>query len=248
MSRITPRHKERAQRMADLYRSGKTLQQIGDEYGVTRERVRQLIKFFFGLTRKDSGRAHLSLERDLARARVNIEKRAAKEARRYEKYLGCSPARYKDLTGEKWNWTRFREGNSTVPGNAYYQQKRNAKVRGIEWGMTFPEWWGVWQESGKWRLRGRGKGYCMARQGDSGPYTVGNVYICTVGQNFSDSYLVHPWAERFPNVTRKPFSIYICRPATNRANPFQLHVRGEYVGYFPTREAAEQAAQTKLAA
>lgn len=51
---------------------------------------------------------------------------------------------------------------------------------------------------------GRGQGYCMARHLDEGPYTAGNVYICTCGQNSSDGYLKTPWAKRFPHLVKKP--------------------------------------------
>lgn len=67
---------------------------------------------------------------------------------------------------------------------AYTYQRRNADKRGIEWAITFREWWGIWEESGKWDSRGREKGgYVMGRHGDSGPYAIGNVSICTHSEN-----------------------------------------------------------------
>jgi hypothetical protein len=63
--------------------------------------------------------------------------------------------------------------------------KRRAKGRGIPFLMSFTEWWGVWQASGKWHERGRRRDqYCMARHGpDIGPYKIGNVKIVTNSQN-----------------------------------------------------------------
>lgn len=72
-----------------------------------------------------------------------------------------------------------------------------AKVRSIAWEFTFEEWCKVWEDSGKWLLRGRRKGcYCMARIGDVGPYRAGNVEIITAAQNTRDSYRHCTVAER----------------------------------------------------
>ncbi len=70
------------------------------------------------------------------------------------------------------------------PRRDYLAQSYAARNRGIVFKMSFEEWLGVWKDSGKFHLRGRGKGlYCMARLGDKGPYAVGNVKICTLEEN-----------------------------------------------------------------
>lgn len=244
-----PRDGERTKRMAELYRSGLTLQKIGDQYGLTRERVRQLIGTL-GLSRNSGGQALHSVRRALDK-RASI---LAREEHRYQKWLGLSKAAYMDLTGQEWSWSRFKRKDAAKnPGSAFMQQKRNAPRRGIAWDLTFSDWWRIWQESGKWHLRGRGKGYCMARYGDSGPYSVENVYICTIGQNFSDSYLVRPWNERFPlgfahGQTRSGRGFSVGHDRRQKKNPFQLYIGKKYSGVFPTREAAEQAGLQRVAA
>jgi hypothetical protein len=66
----------------------------------------------------------------------------------------------------------------------FYMQRTHAAQRGIAWLLTFAMWWSIWQHSGRYFLRGRGRGrYCMARFGDKGPYAVGNVHIVTNEQN-----------------------------------------------------------------
>lgn len=66
-------------------------------------------------------------------------------------------------------------------------QRTRAKQRGIGWELTFDQWFGIWTDSGHWERRGRKAGcYCMARNGDKGPYAVGNVSIVTVEQNHSE--------------------------------------------------------------
>lgn len=67
---------------------------------------------------------------------------------------------------------------------AYKQHKINAEKRGIDFLLSFEEWLQLWEESGHLAERGCRSGqYCMARQGDKGPYAVGNVRICSVTEN-----------------------------------------------------------------
>ena len=69
----------------------------------------------------------------------------------------------------------------------YSEQKRRAKVRGIDFLLTFEEWANIWQQSGKWDQRGRGNGkYVMSRNGDIGPYAVGNVRIVIHRDNVAE--------------------------------------------------------------
>lgn len=66
----------------------------------------------------------------------------------------------------------------------WQNQKDHAKERGIEFRLTFTEWWDIWQQSGKWDLYGKKKGqYCMSRYGDLGAYEVGNVFIQLASDN-----------------------------------------------------------------
>ena len=68
----------------------------------------------------------------------------------------------------------------------FTMQRLNAAQRGILWLLTFEQWWDIWQQSGKWHLRGTRVGqYVMARKRDRGAYKVGNVEIITVEQNHS---------------------------------------------------------------
>jgi hypothetical protein len=62
----------------------------------------------------------------------------------------------------------------------------NATKRGVEFLLTFDEWWQIWKDSGKWTERGAGTDkYCMSRYGDEGPYAVGNVFINRFADNTS---------------------------------------------------------------
>jgi len=66
------------------------------------------------------------------------------------------------------------------PRERWRVHRGHARDRGIEFTLTFEEWWKIWQDSGHWDQRGQGSNeYCMARHNDTGPYAVGNVSIIT---------------------------------------------------------------------
>lgn len=156
----------RGQEMAALYKAGNTLQAIGEKFSITRERVRQILTKHFGMNWADGGQ-HFKAE----------EKRRRFEARRDQKSLtkwGCSWAQYVALRSMR------------TPTRAFSCQKNNAAERGIAWELNLWQWWSIWQHSGHWDNRGRGAGYQMCRNGDTGAYAVGNVYIASGITNIQD--------------------------------------------------------------
>lgn len=71
--------------------------------------------------------------------------------------------------------------------DGFFDQRVSARHRGIDWELTFKQWWKIWKDSGKWEQRGRGHGkYQMARFGDEGPYSVDNVRIITSDANLAE--------------------------------------------------------------
>ncbi len=71
--------------------------------------------------------------------------------------------------------------------NQFFDHRYSAGIRGIEFLLTFDEWWDIWLKSRHWDERGRIKGqYCMARKADRGPYVVGNVLIKRVEENIAE--------------------------------------------------------------
>ena len=72
----------------------------------------------------------------------------------------------------------------------FNQHKHRAEQRGIPFLLSFQEWYDIWIASGYWNERGVYKGqYCMSRIGDTGPYSVDNVYINTNAENIKDAWL-----------------------------------------------------------
>lgn len=68
------------------------------------------------------------------------------------------------------------------PQGRYQAHKLNAKTRGVEFSLTFDEWWALWEP--RWAERGRGFGkYHMSRVGDIGPYAIGNVFLSKHEEN-----------------------------------------------------------------
>lgn len=166
----------RLEEMAALYKAGYTLERIGAQFGITRERVRQVLAKHKGMNALSGGQ-HVTSE---ARKRRETARRNARYIAKY----GC--------TFEQWQSVRdyglqMDAGAHRTPLGAFRCQRNRAKKRGIGWELTFWQWWMIWQQSGRWAQRGRGQGYAMCRVGDIGPYAAGNVYIDTFIHNASES-------------------------------------------------------------
>lgn len=91
-------------------------------------------------------------------------------------------SREKQLAYQREWMRKWKKANPKLV--AFYNQRTHAKRRHVAFLMTFEEWWSIWKMSGKWEQRGRhSEQYVMARFRDSGPYSVGNVRICTGEEN-----------------------------------------------------------------
>lgn len=170
------RNPEREAVIRSLYETGKTLQEVGDVFGITRERVRQILRRM-GVPQHKGGIAK----------RTQIKRRHREDARRVERdaraqeIYGCYHDELIALNGGRCM------SDACAPAKAYLDQRRNAERRGIEWSITFPEWMTVWEESGHLAERGRtGSKFVMGRRSDIGPYDRDNVYITTLAQNAAD--------------------------------------------------------------
>lgn len=167
----------RDETMKSMFLDGETLQAIGDAFGVTRERVRQILKRQ-GLARSDGGRHQRFAER---RAEVQARYAMNRDARAQKTY-GCSHA---DLIEANEGKSPRHVGSFA---HRYQSQKGTAACRGIAWRISLPEWKAIWVLSGHWEDRGQG-GYVMARVGDAGPYAIWNVHICTSSENIKEGYV-----------------------------------------------------------
>lgn len=216
------RDHQREAEMVAMYRSGLTLAGIGEHYGVTRERIRQLLSRH-GICGADGG---ATMRGGIRRARES----SVRDARYLSRY-GCTHSEYKALTrGIKKAWL---------------EQKRNAIRRGIEFSLTLKEWWGVWAASGKWELRGRGAGrYCMSRIKDGGAYEPGNVYITSVEANGREYQRLAKKLGKRPGYTISK-GVYNACPGTKK--PFLVRHGRVTVGYFSDPVSAILARERYLA-
>jgi DNA-binding CsgD family transcriptional regulator len=182
---------ERSSEMADLYRGGSTLEDIGQKFELSRERVRQILSKS-GINKNDAGWKATRAAARQASLKDKWNSSLESKNKRCLNYYGCP---YEVLRQANGDDNISRTGS---PAQCYLRQRESSHKRGIAWEITFPEWWRVWQESGKWPERGRGRDkYCMSRIGDRGPYRADNVAIVTNAQNSSDSYITKPAARRF---------------------------------------------------
>jgi hypothetical protein len=213
---------DRGLRMADMYRGGSTLEQIGQHFKLTRERVRQIISRDFGLSAVDGGQKKSA---EVRQARII----ARREARYLQKY-GMSFSEWQEFMAVVHDLKRAGTPTYRLPSYAFRSQRNAAKHRGIVWNMTLAEWWSVWRDSGKWGQRGRGQGYVMCRHGDVGPYAVGNVFIATAIENCS---------------TRKGRRSTLPTGVTRKRDKFVAHRMSggttRYLGSFESPDAAHAA-------
>ena len=172
----------RADAMADLYRAGQTLEQIGVLYGVSAERVRQVIKISHGLNGSNAGAHFLTRQKKQAKLRDKVVQAADR--------CGCTLEQWQEMHRVGAAMRAVGASNTQTPFGAYRTQMFNSAKRGIAWEISLWDWWQVWDRSGKWSQRGRGSGYVMSRHGDGGPYAVGNVCIKTNSENTAERHRI----------------------------------------------------------
>lgn len=171
------RETERAKRdgeFIELYtKQAKTLKEIGDMYGITREMVRQRLQAC-GVDKEIGGAALRSVIK-----KIHTPKKLSGRESSCQMWYGCS--------------LEFRDkyGSPNIKGtltSAFKNQKNAARHRKIDWDLTFPEWIRIWEESGHIEERGFGSGkYVMSRICDIGSYSKDNVRIITHNENSKEA-------------------------------------------------------------
>lgn len=166
---------ERKEAIKAMFHDGKTMQEIGDEYGITRERVRQILKKL-GIVYKDGG-AHV---RGLRVAGAKLNKRRSVRNLRTLAYYGCTHAEALNING---GMILSMPGS---PADTYKDSRRSAIKNGFGWEITLPEWWDIWASSGKWAKRGRDTThFAMYRKDEQLPFRPDNLEILRFGEGIA---------------------------------------------------------------
>lgn len=100
------------------------------------------------------------------------------------------PKKYEKKTGIVWE-KRIQNPPKELGGEwkKYMCHRANARRRGIEFNLSFDEWWEIWKPYKGRSGVDKGK-MCMCRNGDSGAYEAGNVRIDLVENNHIEYQLL----------------------------------------------------------
>lgn len=158
----------RNETIASLFKAGQTVIQLASEYGVSHQRISQILHKL-GVDQKSGGRAE--------RKRMNIAAARSKSDAWCERWYGV-PRSVANAIKKEHGYKVLRD---------YKFQRKNARRRKIKWELTLSTWLGFWLASGVFERRGRGRGkYVMARRGDVGPYSISNIFAHEAIENLHD--------------------------------------------------------------
>lgn len=217
----------REEQFIALYKDGKTLEEIGAQFGITRERVRQVLKIA-RITKLDGGAAMRSFMNTHDKVAAIKSYQDAMSARHFAKY-GCSKEFIDSISP-------LLRTNTKHPVFKFRYQRNSANGRKQPWNLTFKEWWDIWAASGKWNERGRGGDlYCMARIGNLGAFEVGNVEIVSFKQNGRD------YQRFFPSGAKRGQrrGVYCQYPGTSK--PYVAKLGKKVIGHYSTEAEARNA-------
>ncbi len=132
-----------------LYKSGQTLEEVADGFGVTRERIRQVLRLW-GIDARSGGSSK----------RAEIRRLAREEAR-------------EERCMEQWGQTLTEHASTPDRLRRVYATARsNRHSWGDEWTLLFADWLTAWEghlhESRK---------YWLTRIDDNGPWSKENVHV-----------------------------------------------------------------------
>lgn len=152
----------------------RTMEEIGAEFGITRERVRQLLKSNFGIVGNDT----LAQRRE---AKAKIIERTRERVTLENK--GVSVAQLKEL--QRAGFTRV-----------FSQKRANVLRSGGEWGLTLGQFYKIWHESGHLSSIGKGREkYGMTTIDRSMRFVVGNVEI-SLTTDINSAVMFKYWATK----------------------------------------------------
>ena len=183
--------RQRNESIVQLYQEGLTLAIVGQKFGITRERVRQILKCQ-EVSKAEGGRAVALQHREVRKAQ---DKEALYLAR-----FGHTAAEHRRLL--QMDHESRKAGVPQEHLIMYrFRQARNNLQKHYSWSLTLAQWWAIWEASGKWLLHGRGTGYYgMVRLDRSKGFEPGNVEI----REFRAITKSPRWTKRLRDAQRPP--------------------------------------------
>ncbi|MBU2791838.1 hypothetical protein HAQ01_00070 [Acidithiobacillus thiooxidans] len=168
--------------MERLYRQGETLAQVGDKFGLTRERVRQILKER-GVSKDQGGEALQAARRKEQKERTRQQRRQARQEYLAEwclQALGCTIDEAVRINGGK---PITRQRSCRPNGSAYdkYLGIRNqVLLKNRTAYLSLPDWHQAWVRSGHWE-DGPGHGWCLIKIDPQKPWELNNVHVVRAG-------------------------------------------------------------------
>lgn len=183
-----PDDPKRAAEIERCYREGQTLEQIGISFGVSRERVRQILRKHLRVMPEEGGialRSRRRKEAERERLNSNVLQR-----------WGISRDEYQELV-RKYGPSRSggkRSNDGRNPFRAFERLRQNARANRVEWRLSFPEYWALWKDHWDQKKRGA-QGMWLVRRDAAGPYSVENCHIVN-GREASSAARIAWWQRR----------------------------------------------------
>jgi len=213
-----------------MFKSGMMPIEISRKFGCSRERIRQILLFKFGVKVSD-------FDFRKKRAKIRAERRLKKMDERCLKLFGCTFNEHKELVKHKGNPTRV-----------FSELKRNTRFMGVPMKMNLFEWWTLWKESGHWAEHGVHKGaYAMVRIDKDKPFEKNNVHIVSLQEVMSKR--TPRKKVKFWYINNKHWYRYTNKKGIRverRIYSKQLYVMGKYIKTFKTIEECMEKAREIL--
>jgi len=145
----------------------RTMQDISDELGISKQRVHQILKS--NNIKANDGGKKLKIKLSKAQKKINNKQ---KRQRSILRQYGCTEKEALMINGGK------PLNTVGTPAYKYKCYCHNLNKKDIDCNLSFPEWYSVWQKSGKYGQMKPGRGgYSLVRKDTSAPASVGNVEV-----------------------------------------------------------------------
>lgn len=169
--------KQRDRAIAKRFVAGELLREIGLDYGMSRERVRQIVRRA-GVTPQKRGQPQRRRDREKRQREHEKARKRAREQRIKDRW-GISAQQYDKLRAYDDNLNR-------TPLGQYLYFKHSSKSRGVPFSLAFKDWWAVWRQH--WHKRGRKDRdkLVTARKDFARPVERGNIRVIPAWQASRD--------------------------------------------------------------